>query len=417
MAAKRDANGVTKAVHQDIKVVPAERLSSMHDTGDQASWDQVQEKDKWPVLGAEIQGVTDFATLSDANIQTIRQALNDHKVVWFAGFSGKSEDQMMHFTPWTQLAFAERFGEVKGHISRVPEYVEKGVHQSAHSVRHDKHDRAETKVGGDAPAGAALENKGAVLNTMVEANKEKNRVWAGADGKGESQVMPQRVARLVREPGDPFAFGEGWHADVTFFEEPPVYTLLTAREMPGGEDDTFYIDTERAYATLPEDLKKEVTGLHALHDDSAGKRYTHPIVRTHPETGAQALYTNSHFTHSIVGYSQAEGKALLDKLFDHIESQPIFKFKWAASRIDSLKDSFTEGQKVKGKTGTSSTHPRTLHTLMWDNRALQHTATTDWAHNDEFKNRRRELHRVTISGQEGIESKPFYRPNAKRVKH
>jgi alpha-ketoglutarate-dependent taurine dioxygenase len=410
MATKRDADGVAKTVHQNLEVVPAERLSSHHDTGDQATWDKVQEKDKWPVIGAEVRGITDFAALSDANIETIRQALNKHKVVWFSGFSGETEDQKMHFTPWTQLAFAERFGEVKGNISRVPEYVEKGVHQSAHSVRHDKHNRAETQKKDDVPQGAALENKEQVLNTMVEANKEQNRVWAGADGKGEAKVMPQRVARLVREPGDPFAFGEGWHADVTFFEEPPVYTLLTAREMPGGDDDTFYICTERAYATLPEDLKKEITGLHALHDDSAGKQHTHPIVRTHPETGVQALYANSHFAHSVVGYSKAEGKALLDKLFDHIEAQPIFKFKWAGSRIDSLKGFFTEGQAKKGEDGTSSTHPRILHTLMWDNRALQHTATTDWAHNEEFKHRRRELHRVTISGNGKIEGKPFYRP-------
>merc|ERR1740115_403247 len=110
---------------------------------------------------------------------------------------------MMHFTPWTHLAFAERFGEVKGHISRVPEYVEKGVHQSAHSVRNDKHGRAEAAAVG----GAALETKGAVLNTMVEANKEKNRVWTGGcNVTDEAKVMPQRVARLVREPGDPFAF-------------------------------------------------------------------------------------------------------------------------------------------------------------------------------------------------------------------
>jgi len=413
MATKRDAEGNSKNADQNVVVVPSERLTSQHDTGDDATWNKVQEKDKWPVLGAEIQGVTDFATLSDANIETIRQALNAHKVVWFAGFSGEKEGQMMHFTPWTQLAFAERFGEVKGHISRVPEYVEKGVHQSAHSVRHDTHNRAETQKKDDGgPQGAALENKAVVLNTMVEANKEKNRVWAGADGKEEVKVMPQRVARLVREPGDPFAFGEGWHADVTFFEEPPVYTLLTAREMPGGGDDTFYVDCERAFLTLPEDLKKEVTGLHALHDDSAGKSYIHPIVRTHPETGVQSLYTNSHFTHSVLGYSKAEGKALLDKLFDHIEAQPIFKFKWAASRIDSLKDSFTEGQSKKGKEqgSTSSTHPRTLHTLMWDNRALQHTATTDWAHMEEFKHRRRELHRVTISNNDKFEGKPFYRP-------
>merc|ERR1719326_2077614 len=92
-----------------------------------------------------------------------------------------------------------------------------------------------------------------VMNSMLEANKPGNHVWKGRD-------MPGRVARLVREPGDPFAFGEGYHADVTFFKEPPFFTFLLARELPGGEDDTYFIDTERAYATLAPDLKQEITG-------------------------------------------------------------------------------------------------------------------------------------------------------------
>merc|ERR1712025_76837 len=183
--------------------------------------------------------------------------------------------------PDSQLQFAKRLGSVYPTISKVPDYVELGVHQSTHSVRHK-----DTRHGKDA---------GTSVNTMVEANKPGKKVWKGKE-------MPQGVARLVREPGDPFAFGEGYHADTTFFAEPPFFTFLVARELPGGQDDTFYIDTVKAYKTLPDELKKEIVGLMAVHDDHAGKN---------------AMYVNSHFTHSIQGYGPEEGKALLDKLFDH----------------------------------------------------------------------------------------------------
>merc|ERR1740117_1266989 len=221
---------------------------------------------------------------------------------------------------------------------------------------------------------------------MVEANKMENKVYQG-------KTMPSCVARLVREPSDPFAFGEGYHADVTFFQEPPAFTFLVAREMPGGMDDTYFIDVASAYSNMPEDLKEEITGLAAYHNDSAGIVHRHPIVRTHPETGKQSVYVNSHFTHRVEGYEADEGKALLTKVFDHVElQQPIFKFKW------------TCGKTIE-QCGTKC--PECMHALLWDNRWLQHTATTKWAHDDVLGKRRRELHRVTISAS----GAPFYRPN------
>lgn len=324
-------------------------------------------------IGAAIKGIDKFEDLTDADIAVIRKALIQHKVIYFHGVAHK-------FTPEVQLDFALRFGSVYPEISKVPDYVEKGVCQAKHSVRNvEEHEK-------EAHAERLAQNDTAVMNTMVEANKPGNHKWKGKD-------MPGRVARLVREPGDPFAFGEGYHADVTFFQEPPFFTFLVARELPGGMDDTFYIDSAKGYDTLPEALKKEIAGLSATHHDHAGKNGSHPIVRTHPETGKPVLYVNSHFTHEVVGYDKEESKALLDKLFDHLESQPVFKFKWSCD---------------VEKCGT--TCPQCLHALMWDNRQLQHTATTPWARDPTLGKRRRELHRVTISGDEP----PYFRNTPKK---
>lgn len=318
-------------------------------------------------IGAEISGVTNFETLTEENIATIRGALVSHKVIFF-----KAAAHLLN--PESQLAFAERFGSVYPDISRVPEYIEHGVHQSTHSVRHDKR------------TGKHHANDGG-RNTMLEANKKENKLWEGKE-------MPGRVARLVREPGDPFAFGEGYHADVTFFREPPFFTFLVARELPGDLDDTFFIDTVRAYDTLPAATRREVEGLGAVHNDSAGKWSVHPFVRTHPENGQRVLYVNSHFTHTVEGYAPTDSRALLDRVYDHIESQPIFKFKWTCD-VEAL----------------STTAPECMHVIMWDNRQLQHTATTPWAEHPVYGKRRRELHRVTISGDE----RPFFVPAGLRA--
>eukprot|EP00494_Astrolonche_serrata_P029966 UN30233 len=57
-----------------------------------------------------------------------------------------------------------------------------------------------------------------LLIRWLKANKPENKMW-------NEKEMPKEVARLVREPGDPFAFGEGYHADITFFPEPPYFTF------------------------------------------------------------------------------------------------------------------------------------------------------------------------------------------------
>merc|ERR550514_1865970 len=182
---------------------------------------------------------------------------------------------------------------------------------------------------------------------MVEANKAGNKKWKGQD-------MPTKVARLVREPNDPF-----------------------------------FLDAKEAYNTLPDDLRQEILGMNAVHNDSAGMANVHPMIRTHPESGDRVVYANSHFTRKIVGYSEEASKKTLDRVFDHVESMPIYKFKWTCE--------------------CGSTCPECMHALMWDNRQLQHTATTAWASNDKFNKNRRELHRVTIT--DPTNTRPFFRPN------
>ena len=90
----------------------------------------------------------------------------------------------------------------------------------------------------------------------------------------------------------------------------------------------------------------------------------HPVVRTHPVSKRRSIYVNSIFTRSIVGLSDEDSKALLQKLF--IKAWvPDYqcRFRWG-------KDSFT----------------------FWDNRAVQHYAAAD------YWPEARKMERVTVMG-------------------
>src|ERR1700754_4071377 len=90
----------------------------------------------------------------------------------------------------------------------------------------------------------------------------------------------------------------------------------------------------------------------------------HPAVRTHPETGRQALYVNRAHTVSFAGMTQEESAPLLEFLCQH-QIRPEFtcRFHWAPGSL-----------------------------AIWDNRCAQHYAVNDYA------GQRRVMQRITLAG-------------------
>jgi taurine dioxygenase len=180
--------------------------------------------------------------------------------------------------------------------------------------------------------------------------------------------------------------GEEWHSDVSCDLEPPMGSILYLTEVPPeGGGDTLFANMYRAYETLSEPIKQMLLGLTALHDSSKAHYYRvkaqdrddvkfpnaeHPVVRTHPVTGRQALFVNRGFTLRIPQLRKNESNALLEMLYRHVETPEFHcRFKWQAGSV-----------------------------AFWDNRAAQHHALFDY-----FPHRRYG-HRVTVCGD-----KPFYR--------
>jgi taurine dioxygenase len=92
----------------------------------------------------------------------------------------------------------------------------------------------------------------------------------------------------------------------------------------------------------------------------------HPVVRTHPVTGREALFVSIRFTIGIAGMEGAEGDELLDALFAH-----------------------------QGALGVDYLHQwRRGDLILWDNRCTNHRAVGEIA---EPPNIRR-MHRTTLSG-------------------
>ncbi len=196
--------------------------------------------------------------------------------------------------------------------------------------------------------------------------------------------FPQ-ITPVIKEPHERVNFGGVWHSDTAYLERPPMATMLIAREVPAAGGDTLFADCRAAYEALSPGLRATLDGLRAVNSskkaDASKTREdrqkergavtnaevleaTHPVVRTHPETGRKALYVNLGHTTRFEGWTEAESKPLLDFLFDHA-TRPEFtcRFRWTAGAI-----------------------------ALWDNRSVQHYPVND------YHGLRREMHRITLQG-------------------
>ena len=186
---------------------------------------------------------------------------------------------------------------------------------------------------------------------------------------------------------------DNWHTDVTFIDTPPAGAILAARHLPDSGGDTLWASGIAAYEALSAPIKTLLSGLQAEHDftksfqefkhrgsEAEHARWKkavasnppllHPVIRTHPVSGKQALFVNEGFTTRIVDLTQKESDALLAFLFAHI-TKPEFQVRWRWQQDD---------------------------VAIWDNRVTQHYANAD------YLPQRRIMHRATILGD-----KPFYR--------
>jgi taurine dioxygenase len=278
-------------------------------------------------LGAEICGIDAAMPLSDFDLALIRQALHKHKVVVL-------RDQLLR--PAQQVAFCARFGSLEEHV---------------------------------------------LAQFLVPGHREL-----------------VRVSNVLDEAGKPIGLvdaGRLWHSDGAFLEKPNLYSMLYAIEIPHDAaskalGQTWFVDTARAYETLPAATRGRITGLKALnsleavyaamHKEKAAlnrpplteaqrRGVVHPVVRVHPHSGQLCLYVSRAATVRILGLDEAESRQLIDELAD-----------WCVRDEMQYHHCWREGD-----------------LLLWDNCGGQHLAIGDYA-----LPQRRLMHRATVAGVEPV---------------
>jgi len=204
--------------------------------------------------------------------------------------------------------------------------------------------------------------------------------------EGYDQITP-----VLKREDETVNFGGLWHSDTTYMEHPPMATMLYAKELPPLGGDTLFSSQTLAYQHLSDCLrtmldgmvmhcrsdKGETTATRADRIAESGRNAvtafhaTHPVIRTHPETGKQALFVNSAHTVSLDGLHPEESQCLLDFLFQHqIKAEFQCRLNW---QIGDL--------------------------AIWDNRSVLHYPLND------YHGYRRLLHRITLKGD-----KPMFSP-------
>src|SRR5579862_1062502 len=184
----------------------------------------------------------------------------------------------------------------------------------------------------------------------------------GLDGFPEIFEIDYTAARR-RSVAGPRAYnlerGVAWHSDVTFAERPPMGSILNAVEVPESGGDTLWSDQQAAFEGLSPMLQDFVSRLTAVHD--AGGAFAagsaerpapveHPVVRTHPETGARVLFVNPTFTSHIKELALDEGDALLAFLYGHsVRPEYTVRYHWKVGDLG-----------------------------FWDNRCTQHAVAGDF---------------------------------------
>jgi alpha-ketoglutarate-dependent taurine dioxygenase len=272
-----------------------------------------------PHIGVEVSGVDLAQPTGDGAFAALRSAWLEHTILLV-------RDQP-HLRPEDLIAFARRFGPLDEHDQ--PQYCLAGFPEIA----------------------------------LVSNVKEGDR-YVGAPKAGRQ-----------------------WHSDAQYLRTPPSASILWAKEVPPAEGNTCFANMVAAYRALDPALKRRIGDLritfsrvraYALYhperpplSDEEKRRLPdvqHPVVRTHPETGEQALYVGGEqHGGTVVGMAEAEGAALMRELRDFAtQARFVYEHRW---RVGDL--------------------------IVWDNRSTMHCALPF----DEARHRRM-MYRLQIAGNE-----------------
>ena len=271
-----------------------------------------------PHIGAEITGVDLRQPLDDASFEIIREAWHEHSVLVL-------RDQRIDDD--RQVEFARRFGALE---------------------------KTTFTVAADNP----------FIYKLSNVDDEGNVLPAGSNKRLFLDVNAR------------------WHTDSSFRPIPAMGSVLSGRKVPEREHgDTAFASMRVGYETLPDEKKRALEGLVAVHDYSYSLSLfgtgliprdeidsvppvRHPLVRTHAPTGRKSLFVSGH-VERIEGMPVEEGRALVAELIEWCtRPEYVYRHRWRQHDL-----------------------------VMWDNRCALHRATAIPTTEPRL------MHRATIAGE------------------
>ncbi|MGU3436545.1 TauD/TfdA dioxygenase family protein [Actinomycetes bacterium M1A6_2h] len=236
---------------------------------------------------------------------------------------------------------------------------------------------------------ALLEHKVVFFRDQHHLDEESQYEFAGLLGTPTTAhpTVTSRGNRALAIDSE-YDRADSWHTDVTFVDRIPKASVLRAVTLPAYGGTTAWASATAAYEQLPAPLKALADNLWAVHTNiydygataaeqsvsSKAEKYRnefraqyfeteHPVVRVHPETGERAILLG-HFARSLVGLSTKESRALFEVIQDRVTRlENTIRWSWQPGDV-----------------------------AMWDNRATQHYAVSDY--DDQY----RRMERITLAG-------------------
>lgn len=180
---------------------------------------------------------------------------------------------------------------------------------------------------------------------------EQPRVRFRLDGDPRLMVVGNvRDAGGVKRGASALRYG--YHSDMSWSPDAPDLTLLYARTVPAEGGDTLFRCLYRLHDTFDAETLASWRALEVRHETASeeltgrpGTHCIHPLVRTHPESGRGVLFASPAYARHVLGLPADRSQALLERVHA-AATTPDWTHRWA---VDDL--------------------------LVWDNRAVLHSAT------------------------------------------
>jgi taurine dioxygenase len=232
-----------------------------------------------PTIGAEISGIDLRDPLSDEVRDAIKQAILTYKVVFFR------DQQLNHHQ---HASFARHFGPLY-----TPPYAKPDA---------------------------------------VEGVTPLHQISAAEFQKREREYLEEFKDEIQ----------EFYHTDTSWRLVPTWGAVLRAVNLPPVGGDTIWVDAGLAYRALPDDIKARLDGKYVTHDfrsalAKTGHEYpivSHPVVRTHRETGEKILWVNFSQHPKIIGLDRAENQELLKLIVtQYARPEHQVRFAWRPGSV------------------------------------------------------------------------------------